>query len=33
MGDAKDEKPREKDPKLAWRGGSYASREETALQA
>jgi len=33
VGDAKDEKPRVKDPKHAWRGGSYASREETALQA
>lgn len=26
-------KEREKDPKHAWRGGSHASREETALQA
>ena len=32
VGDAKAEK-KEKDPKHAWRGGSYASREEMALQA
>ncbi len=32
--DRKEEKvEREKDPKHAWRGGSHASREETALQA
>ncbi|CZT00714.1 probable 5-oxoprolinase [Rhynchosporium agropyri] len=32
VGDAKEEK-KEIDHKQAWRGGSYASREETALQA
>ena len=33
VGEKKDVEVRERDPKHAWRGGSYASREETALQA
>lgn len=35
LGDRQEEKKveREKDPRHAWKGGSFASREETALQA
>lgn len=33
VGDKRGEEKRQMDPKHAWRGGSHASREETALQA
>ena len=33
VGDRKEAKEKSNDPKHAWKGGSYASREETALQA
>ena len=33
VGDRKEVKEKVNDPKHSWRGGSHASREETALQA
>lgn len=33
VSDRKEHREKSRDPKHAWRGGSHASREETALQA
>jgi 5-oxoprolinase (ATP-hydrolysing) len=33
VGDQQEHKEKSIDPKLAWKGGSHASREDTALQA